>query len=100
MGRDAQGAYDRLLEEIASEKAAALRRIAASLEETLVALRLLKAEIDAGMGERAAKVAAFNAKREDARLYRWYLVVQREAIGLRRHEALDEFYSVPAPIRD
>ena len=100
MARDVEGAYDRVLEEIASEKAAAMRRIAGSLEETLDALRALKAEIDAGRGERAERIAAFNAKREQARLYRWYLVVQREAIGLRRHEALDEYYSVPAPIRD
>jgi hypothetical protein len=27
--------------------------------------------------------------------YRWYLEVQREAIGLRQHQHLDEFYPIP-----
>jgi hypothetical protein len=27
--------------------------------------------------------------------YRWYLEVQREALGMRRHDVLDEFYKVP-----
>jgi len=27
--------------------------------------------------------------------YRWYLEVQREAMGLRHHHRLDEFYRIP-----
>ena len=27
--------------------------------------------------------------------YRWYLEVQREALGLRHHRMLDEFYAIP-----
>lgn len=93
-------AHQRLLAEIAAEKAAALRRIARGLEACLDELRALLDAIEGGAGARAALVARFNQVRKDARLRRWYLEVQREAVGLRRHELLDEFYSVPAPIRD
>ncbi len=94
-------AHERLLEEIAAEKAAALQRIARRLEELLAELAAVRVALDAGAAEgRAALVARFSAAREQARLYRWFLEVQREAIGLLRHESLDEFYRVPAPIRD
>lgn len=33
-------------------------------------------------------------------VYRWYLEVQREALGLRRHHVLDELYPIPEPIRE
>jgi hypothetical protein len=36
--------------------------------------------------------------RERARRYRWYLEVQRESVGLTRHEALDELYPIPGPL--
>ncbi len=100
MARRSEEAHERLLEEIAAEKAAALRRIAAMLEQRLGELEGLRRALDTGGGERAALVERFNAAREVARLYRWYLEVQREVIGLRGHELLDEFYRVPAPIRD
>jgi hypothetical protein len=93
-------AHQRLLEEIAAEKAAVLRRVASGLEARLEELRRLLGAIGAGTGDRAALVERFNEARNDARLRRWYLEVQRKAIGLRRHELLDELYSVPAPIRD
>jgi hypothetical protein len=97
----ADTAHERLLDEIAEEKAAALRRIAGRLEQLLAELAAVQAALDvAPTDDRAALVSQFNAAREQARLYRWFLEVQREAMGLLRHESLDEFYSVPAPIRD
>lgn len=93
-------AHERLLAEITAEKAAALRRIAGRLEELLAELDLLRMALEARSDERAPLVGRFNAAREQARLYRWFLEVQREALGLLRHEDLDAFYRVPAPIRD
>jgi hypothetical protein len=48
--------------------------------------------------ERAAQTRAYGALRERALLYRWYLEVQREALGLRGHDVLDEVYPRPTPI--
>ena len=96
-----EDAHARLLEEIADAKAAALRRIAGRLDELLEELASLQAGLDAAPHEtRERLVNRFNETREQARLQRWFLEVQREAIGLLRHESLDEFYRVPAPIRD
>jgi hypothetical protein len=41
-------------------------------------------------------MAAWQSLRARAVTYRWYLEVQREALGMRRHDVLDEFYEVPA----
>ncbi len=30
--------------------------------------------------------------------WRWYLEVQREALGLRQHHMVDELYVIPGPI--
>jgi hypothetical protein len=96
-----EDAHARLLEEIADAKVAALRRIAGRLDELLEELASLRAGLDAAPPEtRERLVNRFNETREQARLQRWFLEVQREAIGLLRHENLDEFYRVPAPIRD
>ena len=38
------------------------------------------------------------ALRRSAVKYRWYLEVQREALGLRGDHRLDEFYRIPAPL--
>lgn len=101
MTRRAEDAHASLLEEIAEAKAAALRRIAERLDELLGELASLQAGLDAAPCEaRESVVSRFNETREQARLQRWFLEVQREAIGLLRHESLDEFYRVPAPIRD
>jgi hypothetical protein len=76
-------AHGRLEREIHGEKAAALARIARTLSETLAAL-------DAAPPGRDRR-----ALLRQARLFRWYLEVQREAVGLHRHEDLDVFYPVP-----
>ena len=85
--------------ELRAEKAAALARIAGTLEGLL-------AELDRrreGFGrlsseERAPATEAYDALREQARLYRWYLVVQREALGLVRHDDVDRHYPLPEPL--
>lgn len=85
--------------EILAEKAATLARIAGRLEALLQQLGELSAGLEAlSVSERAQAIEAYGAVREQARLYRWYVEVQREALGLLRHEGLDELYPVPEPI--
>jgi hypothetical protein len=44
-----------------------------------------------------AAIDAFDAERETAKRRLWELVVQREALGIRRHAMLDRFYPIPPP---
>jgi len=48
--------------------------------------------------EREREVAAWRDLRARAVKYRWYLEVQREALGLRQHQLLDEFYRIPPEV--
>jgi hypothetical protein len=89
----------RIQDEINAEKAAALSRIAGTLEGLLAELRRIAAEAaSAASRERERSVARHQEVREQALRYRWYLEVQREAIGLTGHEALDALYPVPPPL--
>jgi hypothetical protein len=80
---DTANRHGHLLRELNEERAAALLRISRKLESLI---EQLHATTDPD---------AFRALRADALRYRWYLEVQREALGLRRHERLDEFYPIP-----
>jgi hypothetical protein len=102
VSRHQERTHERLLDEIAEAKVVALRRIAGRLEDLLADLASVRLELDAApRGEgRAALLSRFNAAREQARRHRWFLEVQREALGLLRHESLDVYYRVPAPMRD
>jgi hypothetical protein len=96
---DAEKPYARLERELAEERAAALRRIASTLESILERLLRARARAAAAAGvERESCIAEYAQLRRQAELYRWYLVVQREAVGLCRHELLDELYRIPEPL--
>jgi hypothetical protein len=97
--RDTARQHDQLLRELNEERAAALRRISGTLESLIAQLRDLRSRIAELDGPaRAREVAAYRDLRRRAVRYRWYLEVQREAIGLRQHHGLDEFYEIPAPV--
>jgi hypothetical protein len=93
----AREGLSRIQQEINGEKAAALARIAGTLEALLDELRRIEREADA-LPARALE--RHRELREKALRYRWYLEVQREAVGLTRHDALDELYPVPAPLTE
>jgi hypothetical protein len=98
MERTAEG-LARTEAELRAEKAAALARIAGTLEGILAELQRRRE----GFGrlpsdERTRAAEAHDALREQARLYRWYFVVQREALGLFRHEDVDRHYAPPEPL--
>ncbi len=96
-GREPSEKHKELLRELNEERAAALLRISRTLESLILQLRAARERVHAATGpDREREVAAWHSLRERAVKYRWYLEVQREALGMRRHEVLDEFYEVPA----
>jgi hypothetical protein len=90
----------RLEQELHAERAAALVRIANTLERLIARLHDVRAALadTTAAGDRAVLEDAYHATRREALLYRWYLEVQRDAVGLTRHAVLDELYPVPGPL--
>ena len=78
------------------DRAATLGRIGGTLQSLLDALSAVRAQLP-GMPEadRRAALARYAALFEKAKLWRWYLEVQREAIGLTRHDLVEELYPLP-----
>jgi hypothetical protein len=96
-GREPSEKHKELLRELNEERAAALLRISRTLESLILQLRAARERVRGTSGpEREREVAAWHSLRARAVKYRWYLEVQREALGMRRHDVLDEFYEVPA----
>jgi hypothetical protein len=87
-------------QELIAEKASALARITGQLEAALAALVAADEKVAAAPAEeRAALLAQRSQLREAARRQLWYLVVQREAIGLRDHEGLYRYHRIPAELK-
>jgi uncharacterized protein YaaR (DUF327 family) len=100
MGIEATSAqHQSLLKELQEERAAALARISRRLERLLDQLQATREQIARDRDEdRARNIAAYRELHKEAVKYRWYLEVQREAIGLRQHQHLDEFYRIPPEV--
>jgi hypothetical protein len=101
--RDAAAGLAQTERELAAERAAALARIAGTLEDLLLRLDALRVTLEAGAVRPARRDALreeYGRLREQARLYRWYLRVQREAVGFFRHDGLDERYPIPDSLAD
>ena len=97
--RETAEGYGRIEFELMEERAAALRRISQTLESLINELRQLRAHIgEIHWSNPSPDVARYRELRRRAVRYRWYLEVQREALGLHPHHRLDEFYSIPAPL--
>lgn len=85
--------------ELMEERAAALRRISQTLEsliDQLVALRQRIGEVH--WSTQSPELTEYRELRRRALRYRWYLEVQREALGLHPYHRIDEFYRIPDPI--
>ena len=88
--------HQSLLKELQEERAAALARISRRLERLIAQLQATREQIAHDRDQdRDRDIAAYHELRKEAIKYRWYLEVQREAIGLRHHQRLDEFYRIP-----
>lgn len=86
--------------EIAGEKAATLGRAGERLEQALdavhrAAARLLAAADDAERDRLADDYAAARARAQEARMV---LLIQREALGLRRHATVDQQFPEPPTV--
>ncbi len=103
---DVYQAQRELEKEILQEMAAALGRAEDKVNLALLELELIGREIDrllgAEHGEPPAdrvneRIVAYNRQRERARRFLWELTIHREALGLTRHQILEEFYPIPPP---
>ncbi|MEW5739534.1 MAG: hypothetical protein AB1938_11445 [Myxococcota bacterium] len=87
--------------ELNKERASALGRTGARLELHLDRCRDLMSRLRGTTGhERRALLAEYRDERAEAEKWRWYLMIQREAVGLRRHDDVDRLYPTPPAMRD
>jgi hypothetical protein len=77
------------------EKATTLGRVGSRIETLLSQLADVEAKVRAGDGVRSELVARHAELREQAKLQLWYLVVQREAMGLFRHHDVYRVFLIP-----
>ena len=87
--------FGRIERELQEERASALGRIGRTLQELIATLESIQVALERAAPERDRLLAEYRETWQRAKTYRWYLEVQREAIGLRRHERLDEMYPLP-----
>jgi hypothetical protein len=110
---------DNLIEELLREKAAVLSRAGRAVDEIIQQLTRIDREIEAKLsllnsisGNKHAleiyqkkklvfeeinlSIDRFNVIRQKAHLQYYYLIVTREALGLRRHEMIQDIYRIPA----
>ena len=78
--------------ELKSEMAASLGRIGRTLENLIFQLKVIQSQHSDLTEE---KKEQYRKLHDQARLYYWYLMVQREAIGIRNHDALRQLYRIP-----
>ncbi len=86
MSAEAQRAIEK---EIIGERAGALARAVEALERALL-------DLMAASGARQQRLREHLLEEAGERL--WFVVVQREAIGLTRHEVLYEVLQIPAEV--
>lgn len=88
--------------ELNRERASGLGRTGRLLEEALAACEALGQRLAAEpKGPRRSELLSdYAAQLKQAHEQRWYLEVQREAMGLRRHTDLDTFFPLPRPITE
>lgn len=91
--RDSMQALDY---EIAREKAGALRRVAGVLEQHLTDLRSVQATLEGASDADRPRIEKRTSElwRESERTL-WYLIVQREAMGLSHHDDVYISYRIP-----
>jgi ketopantoate reductase len=111
--------HDNLCEELLREKAAVLSRAGMAVDEAIEQLMRIDREIEVKISilntfcwnnhtpemlqkkqmvceEINLSIDQFNAIRQKAELQYYYLIVTREALGLRRHEMIQDIYRIPA----
>jgi len=96
---DVSERHEAILRQLNAERAAALTRVSRTLESILEQLQAIRVRIEREPNTgSSADADEYERLRARAKQYRWYLEVQREALGLRHHGFLDRFYAVPGPL--
>lgn len=91
--------HEAVLRELNEERAAALTRISRTLESLIAQLQAIRDRVERVSGHVApADADEYERLRARAKQYRWFLEVQRDAVGLHHHGWLDHFYPVPGPL--
>lgn len=86
--------------QIRQEKASALRRVGDKLETLIGKMVTLEAELRTLAGPpRAKKVEEYQKLWAEADHQRWYLIIQREAMGLFDHAEVDLMYPIPPKVK-
>ena len=99
MGSRTADDHAKLLKELNEERIAALTRISGTLESLIAQLQQVRERMSSSHASaRDRDLAAYRELHERARKYRWYLEVQREALGMRHHRIVDELYAIPDPL--
>ncbi len=81
--------------ELNKERAGALAITARKLEDQLERCTKLREELTLAEGLlRELLLRDYREAREESERQRWNLCVQREALGIRRHEDVDRFYPI------
>ena len=89
-------ALERTEQELKEERANTLASAGRKLEKLVVQLQTLRAHIESlPETQRASHVEAYQELHKEAHHQLWCLVVQREAVGLRRHDELAHSYPIP-----
>lgn len=90
-------AHRRIEDEIRREKAAALGRAGERLEEAIRETAAIGGRLEAAtdLAERARLFDEYDVARGRATHARYALLIQREAIGLRNHRAVDQLFPEP-----
>lgn len=97
--RESSERHEAVLRQLNEERVAALTRISRTLESILEQLQAIRVRIERRPDDvSSADAQDYERLRARAKQYRWYLEVQREALGLRHHGFLDRFYAVPGPL--
>jgi hypothetical protein len=78
--------------ELRSEMAESLGRIGRTLEKLIGEMQEIRSQLS-NPGEE--EKSHYRRLYQQANLYYWYLIVQREAIGIRNHESLIQYYRIP-----
>ena len=91
----------RIEKEIAGEKAAALGKAGERLEQALAETQALAARLlDADHSQRERLIEAYTLARRRTLDARLALLIQREALGLRRHTTVDQQFPEPPAVTD
>jgi len=91
--------HEAVVRQIRSEKASSLARVAEGLERALADLARAEAAIAGAARVTSALLATRQHCVSEAGERLWYLVIQREALGLMRHETVFDVFRVPREVR-